>query len=634
MSAPKIIFKIYLVSALIFGFFRSLLFFYHKNEVFDDGISTWQDIVSSFVMGLRYDLLVTGFVVVIPYLLLVAYDFTAKKFLKKTAFWWLFVLLSLGFMLAAGNVTYYNKFYQPITLKAFEWFDQPAVVLGMIFQEPKYWFMFIPFGLVVFLFYRLLNGLFIQTPVTNISIKKKSVLYFVFFVLIFISIRGTVLHAPLRAQDAFTQHNNFLNELKLNPVFVLEKSYENFVKDKLHPIQLMPVNEAVAYVQKQLHVDKPVNANPISRSCDFDSVRKPRNVVIVLMESMAAWKMKYFGNTENRTPFLDSLFMQGISFSNMYSNGVHTYAGIYGVHYAYPEIFDKHPLKGVDVKQYYGLPQILKQKAYQTAFFIPHNKDFDNLGAFLSKNGFDKIYFEKDYPKDSIRNVWGVDDHFLLNFALKKIDRMARQNKAFLATILTISDHGPFYIPDYIKGDDDYVRATRFADWSLRDFFNKARKRSWFDNTLFVFVADHGEAYRRKYPVPLTYNHIPAIFYYKGVQPVIIEKTAGQLDIFPMIMHLLQSSYINMSFGQNLFKDTRPYIYFNNDKEYGIIDDNYLLVLDRHKTIGLYRYKEGDLTNYMQQEPEKTQEMETYLKAHIQTAQYILDNNLQTLPTP
>ena len=633
MNAIKIIAKTYLPAILIFGFFRLILFFFHRHEVFSDGISDFSDVLNAFFNSLRYDLMTASYLLLIPYFLLIAHDYTRKLIWKKIAFWWTFIMFFLGFMLAAANVIYYNKFYQFINLKTFEWFDDPVTVTGMIFQEPRYWWMFVPFFVITYLFYRLLKKIYqSETAGTDLNYHQKIFFYTLFFSMIFLTMRGRIGSHPLRIQDAFSLHNNFLNELKLNPVFVLEKSLEGYFKDKLHPLKLMEPETAVKKVQEYLHITQPVTRNPISRKIEFNNPPTRKNVVLILMESMAAWKLKYFGNTENRTPFIDSLFLQGIAFSNMYSNGTHTYCGIYGINFGYPLIFDKHPFKGAEPKIYYGLPQVLKEKGYQTAFFIPHDKGFDNLGAFLSKNAYDKIYFEKDYPSDSIRTIWGVDDHFLLNFALKKIDKMDAKNKPFLATILTISDHGPFYIPDYIQGETEKIRATRFADYSLHDFFRKARQKPWFDHTVFIFVADHGEPRHGKYPMPLTYNHIPAIIYYQGVQPQIIDKPAGQVDIFPTLMHVLQTPYINQTFGIDLFIESRPYIFFNHDKKYGLIDREHLLVIDPHKTIGLYKYTTEDMIDYKDKLPAKTSEMETYLKAHIQAAKYILDKDLQAPP--
>jgi len=406
----------------------------------------------------------------------------------------------------------------------------------MILQDPKYSAMILPGILIIYLFYRFLKKIFRETEEKKFKVSKKHIgYYFLFFGLIFIGLRGNLSGHPLRIEDAYIFHNNLLNELSLNPLFVLEKSMEEATNNNLSNYTYMDNEEAFRLMRQYLHIRRVVNANPISRYYHFDTIASPKNVVLVLMESMAAWKMKFFGNKENRTPFLDSLFLESIGFTHMFSAGIHTYGGIYATHFSYPLIFDHHPLRGSFYKKYYGLPQILKEKGYNTVFFLPHNKAFDNLGAFLTLNEFDTVYYDRDYPSDSIANVWGVNDRFLLHFALKKIDYLAHTATPFFATILTVSDHRPFSLPNDIEGPTEEIRATRFADRSLKEFFESAKEKEWFKNTVFVFVADHGEPRQSIYPVPLSYNHIPAIIYYKGVKPLRIHKPASQMDIFPAL---------------------------------------------------------------------------------------------------
>ncbi len=631
MSGIKIIFKVYVFAVSIFMLLRTLLFVAKRHEIINDPVTGMNDIFSAVIWSIRYDLLISGFILILPFILLSIYDFRPFSKLKSVAFWWIFILFSISFILTASNIPYYIKFFQPLTLKAFQWFDDPAVVFGMVIQEPKFWFPVIPAVVIMYIFYLFLKRIFQNQNDTSLPFVKKVAYHFLWLLLMFITIRGTVAGAPLRVQDAFRHHNNLLNDLKLNPVFVFEKSIEDYFKNHSGDTHFMPDSVAIAITQKYLNVKQPVNENPISRQVNFDSLPDKKNVIVVLMESMAAWKMAYFGNKEQRTPFLDSLFRQSIGFANMYSNGIHTYAGIYGVNFAYPEIFDLHPFKTAQIKQYYGLPQILKDYDYQTAFFIPHNKDFDNLGRFLISNAYDHIYFEKDYPQDSIRNIWGVDDHFLLNFALKKIDNLYKNNRPFLATVLTISDHAPYYIPPWIKGKNEDIRATRFADWSLKDFMKKAAKKPWFDQTVFVFVADHGEGHDRIYDIPLTYNHIPALIYYKDVQPKIISKISAQMDLYPGLMHVLHMNYLNTGFGMDFFSEHRSYVLFNHDKKYGVVDHDFLLIFDREKIYGLYKYRQKDRNNYSKTYPEITNKMLQYGQAQIQTAQYILNHDWQKL---
>ncbi len=627
--APYIIAKSYFLAISIFLFFRLFLFLSHTNEAKINGKLSYFSILESFVMGLRFDLLVSGFILVLPFLLLVIYDYKQKPILTKISFIWVFTVFGVVFMMTAGNVVYFNKFYKHIDSQTLEWFDHPLTVLGMIFEEPVYWYMVVVFFVVLFIFYLLLRKIFYKTKSHSFNPKKAILCYFISFILIFLSLRGTLKGAPLRNQDALKSKNSLLNKLALNPVFVFEKSMEEYYYYRRYPLRLIDEKEAIENLKKYLNIKKPEYKSPIARKIINDSIGtgkgNRKNVVLIFMESLGAWKMKHFGDTENRSPFLDSLFDHSMAFTNMYSSGTHTYCGIYSVDYGFPIIFEKHPLKDIPVKRYYGIPQILKEKGYQTSFFIPHGLEFDNLGAFLPQNAYDNIYFKKDYPKHAIRNIWGVDDRFLFHFALKKIDKMYQKGKPFLATILTISDHGPFYIPKDIKGKTDRIRASKFADIAKKEFMNEASKKPWFDNTIFVFYGDHGETHNMVYDIPLTYVHIPLLFYSKDLKPIKINKLTSQMDIMPILMRLLNINYVNNTLG----KTERKYVIFDYDKLYGILDNDFLLIIDKHKTLGLYKYKTKDTKDYSSDFPEKRKKMETYLKSHIQGTKYILEHNLQ-----
>lgn len=632
MRNIRIILRIYAWGLIIATLFRFWMVYVHRKEILHDGVTTFGEFVQFVLTGWRFDILTLSFILIVPFFLLVAYSYTRKSLFRKWAFGISAAGMGLFIALEAADVSYFNKFFQHIDLKAFQWMDTPGTVFRMILSDSHYRAMILPGLLLLALFLYDLRKIFAEKEEMPPRGWKPILVYAGFFVLMFAGLRGRITHHPLRMEDAYVFHNNLLNTLALNPIFVLEKSVEEALSNDLDTYRYMDDTTAFRIVRQYLHIQQPVNANPVSRRYRYDTAGSPKNVVLILMESMGAWKMRYFGNTENRTPFLDSLFLKSMSFSRMYSAGIHTYAGIFSTHFSYPLLYGHHPMKGIFFRKFYGLPQVLKEHGYVTLFFLPHNKTFDNAGAFLSLNDFDTIYYDRDYPREQLRNVWGVSDRYLLKFSLHKIDALAQKGKPFLATVLTVSDHRPFAIPDDIEGPAEEIRATRFADRSLEEFFREARTKPWFKNTVFVFVADHGETHRMKYAVPLTYNHIPAMIYYEGVQPRIIDNIAGQIDIFPTLMHVLGFDFLNMSFGMDLLGESRSYILFNHDRLYGVIDTAFLLIADRDRTLGLYRYKNGDLTDYSRQFPEKRREMEDFLKAHLQTEAYILRNDLQKPP--
>ncbi len=629
--AIRIIAQVYVIVLAVFLLFRGVQFSIHYKEVLADESIDSYDVLDAFIFGLRYDIVAASYLLLLPFILLLLFDYKQKQIYKKISFELVFYLFVASFMFAAADIPYYNKFYNRITLQAFEWFRDPITLFGLVFQEIKYWIIFIPLLFVILFFRKKLQVIFNQEYIPSTGFKHK-LYYVISFIFIFVGIRGTIVGSPLKKSDAYQGKHVFLDALKLNPVLTLAKSSDIESISEDNALNLMDDKEAIVKIKDYFDCKQTGFKSPIARQLSYDSAKeKKKNVVLIIMESMAASKMKYFGNQENRTPFFDSIFNKGISFSNLYSNGIHTYAGVFGVNYAFPMLFDEHPMTLELSHVYNGLPHSLKQQGYHTSFFIPGSGEFDNMYAFLKENHYDTVYTKEDYPEEEIMSVWGPSDNYLLAFALEKINKQSKSNAPFLATILTITDHGPYRVPENYKPEaiDERVRATQFADWSLSQFMTHAAKQDWYEDTIFVFIADHGETMGITYKLPLTYNHIPLVYFYKGVKPRIMDNMASQLDVYPTLMGLLKLDYVNNSYGIDLLSEKRPYTLFNHDKEYGVIGQEFLLILDKEETFGLYKYRNKDKTNYSKTYPKVVAEMELYYKSHIQSYQYLLDNDLQ-----
>ena len=133
------------------------------------------------------------------------------------------------------------------------------------------------------------------------------------------------------------------------------------------------------------------------------------------------------------------------------------------------------------------------------------------------------------------------------------------------------------------------------------------------------------------YDMPLSYNHTPMIFYapYIFKENKSLCKMAGQIDVYPTIMGLLKLPYINNTLGIDLFKEKRPYIFFNADDKYGVIDNEWFLIVKIDKSKGLYHYRSGDTHNYSNQRPDIVEKMDIYAKSNLQSYQYILKTKKQ-----
>jgi phosphoglycerol transferase MdoB-like AlkP superfamily enzyme len=230
--------------------------------------------------------------------------------------------------------------------------------------------------------------------------------------------------------------------------------------------------------------------------------------------------------------------------------------------------------------------------------------------------------------------MWGIPDDFLFEVAVPVIDSLHLQQAPFFATLMTVSNHAPYHIPDYFTSGqtDDKQKVIEYADWSLRKFIDMASQRPWFDNTLFIFLADHGAAINPKYELPLSYNHIPFIIYAPKIIPQarIFQCFGGQIDMFPTIMHLLGLPYVNNTFGIDLLKEHRPFIYFSAGNSWGVINDTFFLLEPEYGCEQLYRYREGDLTNYVEQYQSLADEMKIYAQSNMQASQYIISRRKQS----
>ena len=134
----------------------------------------------------------------------------------------------------------------------------------------------------------------------------------------------------------------------------------------------------------------------------------------------------------------------------------------------------------------------------------------------------------------------------------------------FFAHVMTTSNHRPYTYPGgphrhsfQGTGRDG---AVKYTDWAIGDFIERARKQAWFDDTVFVIVADHCAAARGKTDLPLDRFHIPLLIYApKHIAPARIETIASQIDVAPTVLALLNFSYVSRFFGQDILNEGRTH---------------------------------------------------------------------------
>lgn len=593
------------------------------NEVF-------VSIYETLLRGLKFDVSIVCYILFLPYVIFKLSSFFPS--LKKGFFWTFFICLAVlqafVILIYCSDIPLYLYSGNRITIAAFQWIENPKIVFNMIIEDSFYLIFFIVFQILSIgsniILYKKVCILFRDSTPYK-SIKYNSLVVFFSIVLLFFGSRGNVDGTQLKLKDGIVSDYIVFNQATYNPVFYLLRSY-------LDKITLMDDNVAAKMASDILKSDR-LDISPLARSIKSTQNALHKNVVIVLMESMSANNLAYFGNTESLTPFLDSLTEKSLCFDNCYSSGIHTNNGIFSTLFSFPSFWRVRPMNAYANNNYTGFSTIFKNAGYNTMFFTTQEKNFDNMHQFFNNKCIDKLITQAEYPEDKRVNSFGVADHTQFDKVLNTLSEVSESGKPFFATVLTTSNHPPIVIPTDIpfkpKHSDEIQGVIEYADWSIKMFIEKASKQKWFDSTVFVFLGDHGcNKYNSPYDIYLSFNHIPLLIYSPALfKPKHYTQMTGQIDVFPIVMGLLNFTYTNNTAGVDVINSPRPYIFFSGDDKIGCIDNDYLYVFRQNKVESLYHYRNGDTKDYINELKIKADSMRNYAFALTQTSQWCILNN-------
>ncbi len=632
---------VYFFGISIFFFFRIILLVTQFHQAITAPVNLFID---AFLIGFRFDTVVSSYILSLPALLIIISEFSNKQFIRFINVYIIF-MYSIGFFICCVDIKYFEHYLTRITSSILNWSDNPMFMLKLVYQDMSNYLFIIFLFVLIYLTHKTVQIASLKTIKLENTYNKKlsknyfksSVISLLLITIIILGMRGRItLKTPIQWGTAFISNNNFINQLGLNADYTFLKSYIASKNKENEKINFIDNAIAIKNIQQSLGIQKNNSfSSPIARKTDVVGSPLNANVVIVIMESMGLSKTKMDNNPINMTPYLDSLAQVSYTFTNIFSAGIHTYNGVYSTLFSMPALMNQHPMTVSESNNqpFTGIANTLKNVGYQSAFFCPHDEEFDNMSGFLKANGFQKIIGQKDFPSNEIESTMGIPDDALFEHVVKELNQMATSAKPFLATVLTGSDHKPFYIP-YNKGfkpktSDKNQQIVEYADWSINKLLKLCYKQPWYNNTIFVFVADHGSWYRDFYEMNLSYHKIPLLIFSPKIlnTPKIITSVGGQIDVFPTIMGLLNRPYINNTLGVNLLKEGRKYICFSADDRLGCLNDQYFWYYNySSKSEYLLHYRDKEPTQYLFKYPLIADSLKTYAHSLLQTTQWMLDN--------
>jgi len=334
----------------------------------------------------------------------------------------------------------------------------------------------------------------------------------------------------------------------------------------------------------------------------------PKNIVIIQIESLSSSFMESYGSKKNITPNLDKLLHEGVWFSNLYATGTRTVRGLEAMSAALPPLPGESVVRQSNNKNLYTLGSMLRKKSFEPMFVYGGYGYFDNMNAYFSGNGY-SILDRNDFAKEntSFATVWGVADEMLFNEAIKQLDSDSKNGVKRFMHIMTTSNHRPYTYPEGridIPSKTGRDGAVKYTDWAINNFLLQAKKKSWFDDTLFIIVSDHNASVAGKISLPPNKYIIPALFYApKLLAAKKVDTMSSQIDLPPTLLAMLGISTDGVFFGQNLLgENVQPRAFLVNYQELGYLTPTedglrHLTLLGPKKRVENYSVgTDGDLT--------------------------------------
>ncbi|RVT44890.1 alkaline phosphatase family protein [Rheinheimera sediminis] len=532
-----------------------------------DRVAQTDVLMQLFVQGIRADIIVVCLLLVLPVLLipLSSVRYLGKFWFQFSYYWCLAALVLLVFMELATpafilqydvrpNRLFVEYLKYPKEVLSTLWFGfRVPLVLGVVATLVLTWFMR--------RIYR--SG---KCSLTSWSVGKTMGLWCLALVLIFAGVRSTTDHRPANPALFAITSDSMVNSLVLSSAYSVLYAIYN-LKHEAHSSEIygkLPTEQMLKQSLDWPWLKSYQFTNPNYPTAHWQQAvmkrEKPLNLVIVLQESLGATFVKSLGGLAV-TPELEQLKQQGIWFDNLYATGTRSVRGIEAVVAGFPPTPAQSTVKLSNSQQHFTtLASILQSVGYQTQFIYGGEAHFDNMRSFFSGNGVAQIVEQHQIQNPVFTGSWGASDEDLFNTAHQQLQALHQQRKPFFSLIFTSSNHEPFEFPDGRIDLHEEPKATvnnavKYADWAMGQFFKKAKQSDYWQDTLFLIVADHNNRVYGDNLIPVEKFHIPGLILGADTKPELLKTLASQIDLAPTLLSMMGVSSCHTMTGRDFTLD-------------------------------------------------------------------------------
>lgn len=618
------------VFLLIFWLSR-IVFFLYNAELFQE--TTLQEFIILMIHGFRFDLSVAC-AANIPFFILrfIPFGFTSKKIYILITDYIFYITNSILILLNFCDTVLYR--FSNTRLRRtnlYDYLSDDNIINILSHNVAGYWLIaagsIITVALMIYLFKR-----------ANIVRSKKypdnTALRYILLLAtisgIYLAVNSCISHStPISIDDAakYVNHNNEMNIVLNTPFCIFRTDKRDYIRS-----YNFYNTDVLRKLRNSVHTPQNVNITP-----------GKKNIMLIIFEGISEYyidSQNYYSDKKPLAPmtFFDSISPNSLVALNTYASGNRSIGGILSLVGGFPSFgyftFIKSQYAGNTLD---GLPSLLSKAGYHTALYSGSSGNSFSIKNIAEVLGFDKTYFKEQYPdQNDYDGSWGIYDHAMGNLLINEMDKLPTP---FFISWITLSTHDPYTVPanygkNYKNKSPGFDRSVEYFNEVLSGFFEKAKSKDWFENTIFIFTSDHGT--REKLGNDLnafTQPRIPFIIYSPGksIKPQKISRTTAQYDIIPTVLYLIDYPYPYICMGNNLLDNKVNYAINYIDNQFQVIGDKYLVQYDdkTDKVTSVYDIQ----TDYSLKHPLKNYdiktvtEMQTYLKAFLQDYSIRMNEN-------
>lgn len=631
-----------MIYILLFTAFRITMLVAFKPEDF-----TFSDMIPSLLLGLRFDLRWISLLLA-PIILVSFYPafspFHSERN-KRLWTWYLAILTFVVIFFFAADFGCYSYNETRLDASALNFVDDALISARMMWESYPIVWMLLALVVVVLLLKRLFRSShrYIISK-TNDHQRGYTRSHIAATVVLGMMMYGSLSSQPLKWTNAFKLEDGFRSNLALNPL----QNFFTTLKFR-KPEACAKVQEYMPVMRAWMGLSSTDNSFRRTVNAFASSEFKP-NVVLVLAESFSMYKSSVSGNPLNTTPYFKELADNGVFYNRCFSPHFSTARGLFATITGIPDVQrSKFSTRSPEALDQHTILNNLQD--YKKMYFLGGSAEFNNFSGLLQNIDGLQMHTEGNFRSKPV-TVWGISDKDLF---MEANETFANQTEPFFAIVQTADNHRPFRIP---KDEKEFVKETvhtdtlkkygfesleeynsfRYADFCIEKFMTAASKEAYFENTLFVFVGDHGVAGNAKAVYGdvwtkqrLTEEHVPLLFYAPSMlKPELRSEVVSQIDVLPSIMSAIRQPYVNTTLGRDVLgarnHNNYAFIIHHDKGQIGMVTNEYYFTRNLNfKKEEIHFFSPPSYS--IQQVDSIRNHVSTATSAYYETAKWMLLNN-------